>query len=140
MKRLSSKWAGWALMLALGAAVPAQAQAQSQLDVSQAQAFLGSWVVNMDTDFGPFTMDLDVEDQGGKVAASMGSPEMGGSQPITDVTRSEESLVLRFTADAQGQILDIEVSLVPNGDDLDVFFDVGQGMFSAVGVATRAAS
>ena len=140
MKRSSSKLAGWALLLALGAAIPAQAQAQSQLDVSQAQAFLGSWVVNMDTEFGPFTMDLDVEDQGGKVAASMGSPEMGGSQPITDVTRSEESLVLRFTADAQGQILDIEVSLVPNGEDLDVTFDVGQGMFSAVGVATRAAS
>lgn len=140
MKRLSSKLAVWALALALGAAAPAQAEAQSQLDVSQAQAFLGTWVVSMDTDFGPFSMDLDLQDEGGKVAASMGSPEMGGSQPITDVTRAEESLVLRFTADAQGQVVDIEVSLVPNGDDLDVYFDVGQGMFSAVGVATRAAS
>lgn len=140
MKRLSSKLAGWALVLALGAALPAQAEAQSQLDVSEAQAFLGSWVVNMDSDFGPFTMDLDVEDQGGKVAASMGSPEMGGSQPITDVTRAEESLVLRFTADAQGQMIDIEVSLTPNGESLDVYFDVGQGQFAASGTATRAAS
>jgi hypothetical protein len=142
MERVSAKIMGFALCAALlGAATgPAAASAQSQLDASQAQAFLGKWVVDMQTDFGPFQMNLDIADQSGKVAASMGSPEMGGSQPVTDITRSEESLVLKFTADAQGQMVDIEVSLVPNGSDLDVYFDVGQGQFSASGTATRAAS
>ena len=113
---------------------------QSQLDVGEAQAFLGQWVVDMQTDFGPFTMSLDVTDADGKVAASMGSPEMGGSQPIDDISKSEESLLLRFSTNAQGQMLDIEVALVPNGESLDVYFDVGGGQFSATGTATRAAS
>ena len=142
MKRGNAKISGFGLCAALLAAAmgPAHASAQSQLDVAEAQAFLGSWVVDMQTDFGPFTMNLDVTDASGKVAASMGSPEMGGSQPVTDITKSNESLVLRFTADAQGQMVDIEVSLLPNGSSLDVYFDVGQGQFSATGTATRAAS
>ena len=142
MKRVSGKIPGLALCAALlgAAVVPAHASAQSQLDVAEAQAFLGSWVVDMQTDFGPFTMNLDVTDQDGKVAASMGSPEMGGSQPVDDISRSEESLLLRFSTNAQGQMIDIEVALVPNGEALDVYFDVGGGQFSATGTATRAAS
>ena len=142
MKRVSAKILGLALGVSLlGAAVlPAQAAAQSQLDTTQAQAFMGKWLVDMQTDFGPFQMNLDLTDQGGKVAGSMGSPEMGGSQEVTDISKSEESLVLRFSADAQGQMIDIEVALVPNGEVLDVYFDVGQGQFSATGTATRAAS
>jgi hypothetical protein len=85
-------------------------------------------------------MDLDVADQEGKVAASIGSPEMGGSQPVTDITRSGESLVLKFEADAQGQIIAVAVTLEPNGENLDVWFEVGTGEFSASGVGTRAAS
>jgi len=142
MKRVSAKIMGLALgVTLLGAgAVPAHVAGQSQLDVSEAQAFMGTWVVNMESDFGPFQMNLEVTDEGGKVAVSMGSPEMGGSQPVTDVSRSEESLVLRFSADAQGQMIDIEVALVPNGEMLDVYFDVGQGQFYAEGTATRAES
>ena len=139
MKSVSRRFLGWALgATLLGAALaPATAAAQSQLDVAQAQAFLGEWLVNMDTEFGPFSMNLDIIDQGGKVAATMGSPEMGGDQAITDITRSEESLVLRFMGNAQGQSFDVAIALVPNGENLDVYFEVGQGQFSAQGVGTR---
>jgi hypothetical protein len=141
MKRSRAKSMGLAVATALCAAVlPGHTAAQSQLDVAQAQAFLGKWVVSMQTDFGPFQMDLDVADQEGKVAASIGSPEMGGSQPVTDITRSGESLVLKFEADAQGQIIAVAVTLEPNGENLDVWFEVGTGEFSASGVGTRAAS
>jgi hypothetical protein len=142
MKRVSGKMLAIALGAALlgAATAPAHASAQSQLDAAQAQAFMGKWVVDMQTDFGPFTMDLDVADQGGKVAASMGSPEMGGSQPVNDITKSQESLLLRFSTNAQGQMIDVEVALVPNGETLDVYFDVGGGQFSATGTAKRAAS
>ncbi|HUF77163.1 MAG TPA: hypothetical protein VMM35_12835, partial [Longimicrobiales bacterium] len=139
MKRGSVKVLDLALWAALlgAATTPVHASAQSQLDVAEAQAFLGEWVVDMQTDFGPFTMNLDVTDQAGKVAASMGSPEMGGPQPVTDITKSEESLLLRFSTDAQGQMIDVEVALVPNGESLEVYFDVGQGQFSATGTAPR---
>ena len=101
---------------------PAATMAQSQLDVSEAQAFLGKWVINMDTDMGPFSMQLEITEMSGKVAASVGAPEMGGMQDVSDITRSAESLVLKYEA---------------NGDDLAVGFDVADGMFLADGVATR---
>ena len=141
MKRSRAKTLGLAMATVLCAALlPSLAAAQSELDVAQAQAFMGKWVISMQTDFGPFQMDLDLVDQGGKVAASIGSPEMGGTQPVTDITRSDESLVLEFEADAQGQVFDVSVALVPNGENLIVLFEVGTGEFSASGVATRAAS
>lgn len=141
MKRSRAKTLVLALATALCAALlPSLAAAQSELDVAQAQAFMGKWVISMQTDFGPFQMDLDLVDQGGKVAASIGSPEMGGTQAVTDITRSDESLLLEFEADAQGQVFDVSVALVPNGENLIVLFEVGTGEFSASGIATRAAS
>lgn len=142
MRQVRAEILGWALGVALLGALagPADVAAQSQLDVAQAEAFMGSWLVDMQSDFGPFQMNLDLVDEGGKVAAAMGSPDMGGSQPVTDISRVDESLLLRFTANAQGQMIDIEVALVPNGAALDVYFDVGQGQFSASGIATRTAS
>jgi hypothetical protein len=142
MKRVSAKGLGLVLGVSLLGAgvVTAEVAGQSQLDASEAQAFMGTWLVDMQSDFGPFQMNLDVSEAEGKVAVSMGSPEMGGSQPVEDVTKSEESLVLRFSADAQGQMIDIEVALVPNGDGLNVYFDVGQGQFYAEGTATRTES
>jgi hypothetical protein len=141
MKRSRANLMGWAVLAALSAGMlPAGATAQSQLDASQAQAFMGKWLISMQTDFGPFQMDLDVADQGGKVAATIGSPEMGGNQEVTEITRAGESLVLEFEANAQGQIFDVSVALVPNGENLVVLFEVGTGEFSASGLATRVAS
>ena len=141
MKRSRAETLGLVVATALCAAMfPSHAAAQSELDVAEAQAFMGKWVISMQTDFGPFQMDLDLADQAGKVAASIGSPEMGGTQPVTDITRSGESLMLEFEADAQGQVFDVSVALVPNGENLIVLFEVGTGEFSASGVATRSAS
>ena len=127
-------------VMLVGVMAPSQISAQSQLDVAQAQAFLGKWVINMQTDFGPFSMNLDLVDQGGKVAASIGAPEMGGMQDVEDVTRVDDSLILNFQADAQGQVFDVQVALVPRGEELLVLFEVGTGEFSATGMATRVAS
>lgn len=128
---------GAALMLALLS--PLAASAQSQLDASQAQAFIGNWTIAMDTDFGPFSMDLEITEQGGKVAASIGSPEMGGPmQSVTDITREGEALVLSWEIDAQGQYMDVMMSLEPDGEDLATMFETAGGEFAATGVATKA--
>ena len=142
MKHSRVKALGLTLGMSLlaGTMSPGALAAQSQLDVAQAQAFLGKWVISMQTDMGPFSMNLELVDQGGKVAANIGAPEMGGMQSVTDVTRSGESLVLRFEANAQGQFFDVLVALAPNGQNLSVLFEVGTGEFSASGVATRATS
>jgi hypothetical protein len=124
---------------ALALFAPAASSAQSTLDASEAQAFLGNWVVSMDTDFGPLAMDLAITDQGGKVAAQVTAAELG-TQEITNVARAGEMLVLAWDADAQGQIVDILLSLTPAGENLTASFEAAGGQFFAEGTATRAAN
>mgnify|MGYP004050115297 FL=1 len=129
---------------AIGAALlglalsPLAGAAQSDLDASEASAFMGIWLVSMDTEFGAFNLELTIEDQGGKVAATMGSPDLGPeTQSIIDITKSDESLVMVQEIDAQGQFLEIEMTLERDGEDLSVYFDVDGGMFAASGIGTR---
>ena len=117
--------------------VPFAASAQSELDVSEAEAFMGNWVISMESDFGPFALDLEITDQDGKVTVSIGSPELGGMQSVTDVTREGESLVLNYEADAQGQYFPVTVTLEPDGENLSTWFEVGGGEFAAGGTTTR---
>jgi hypothetical protein len=130
---------GLALVAALlGAALsPLDAWAQSALDASEAEAFLGAWTIALDTEFGSFDMDLKVEDQEGKVAASLGAPQQGAMADVTDITRSGEGLVLAYEIDAQGQLFPVSVTLMRDGEGLTADFDFG-GQFSASGVGTRA--
>ena len=121
-------------------ALPVAASAQSQLDTSQAQAFLGNWVINMDTDMGPMTLNMSISDMSGKVGASVGSPDLGGMMDVTDITRSGDQLVLRYDIDAQGQTVDVEMSLQPDGDNLATSISAAGGQFMVDAVATRAGS
>ncbi len=116
---------------------PRVASAQSDLDVSEAQAFLGTWDLTLDTEFGSFDMEIKIEDEGGKVAVTIGAVDLGLMQDVSDVKRSGESLVLSYEADAQGQMIPVSVSLVPDGEGLAADFDFG-GQFYMSGIATRA--
>ena len=128
--------------LALAAALlgvvfsPRVASAQSELDASEAEAFLGDWIVSVDSDFGAFDLNLKIEDQGGKVAASVALPEQGVVE-VTDITRSGDDLVLSYEMDTQGQLISVSVTLEPDGEDLIVEFDFG-GQFFMDGSAVRA--
>jgi hypothetical protein len=123
----------------LAAALPSAATSQSALDVAQAQAFMGSWTLSMTSDMGNFSMNLDFTDMGGKVGATLGIPDAGMTQPITDITKDGESLVLAFTGNAQGQVFDAVVTVEPpaNGE-ISVWFDIGNGQFSMSGTGTKA--
>lgn len=128
-----------ALCAALVAAVASPASAQSQLDTSQAQAFLGNWTVPLTTDMGAMTMELNIVDQGGKVAATFGSADLG-LQDVTDITRAGDDLHMNFFVDAQGQSIDIALVLTPDGDGLNMSLAAMGGSFTATARATKAAS
>ncbi len=122
---------------------PRVASAQSELDASEAGAFLGTWAVSLQSDFGPIEFPLELTDQDGKVAASVGAldPSGGGGgemTAVTDITRSGEGLVLRYEFDAGGQIVPVSLTLTPDGEGLAAVFDIADGAFSAGGSATRA--
>jgi hypothetical protein len=122
---------------------PLAASAQSELNTSDASAFMGEWLVSLDTEFGAFDMDLSIMDQGGKVAISITAPDPAGgataATEITDASKSGDDLVLNYEMDAQGQLIPISVTLSPDGDDLAAAFDFG-GQFFADGGATRKAN
>ena len=116
---------------------PPAASAQSMLDTSEAEAFLGTWDIPLQTDFGPLVVELRIEDQEGKVAASVGSPGQDGMFDVTDITRSGENLVLAYELETEGGMLPLTLTLVPAGEVLRASFDIG-GQFSLSGTATRA--
>ena len=110
---------------------------QSDLDASEASDFMGVWLIAMDTELGSVNLELTIEDQGGKVSATMGSPDLGPeTQSITDITKSDETLIMVQEIEAQGQFLEIEMTLERDGDNLSVYLDVDGGMFSGSGIGT----
>ncbi len=139
MKMIRSRTRAQALAAAiLGALVaPSMASAQSQLNVADARSFLGTWALAMTSDMGNFVMNLNVTDMGGKVAANIGSPDIGMDQNVTDITKTGESLVLAFEGSAQGQMFQAEVTLEPAGEGLSVYFDINQGAFAMSGTGTK---
>jgi hypothetical protein len=134
----SSRSLTMGLAIAMALLSPLAASAQSDLDSSQASSFMGEWVIDIESDFGPFSMNLELVDQGGKVAVSVGSPDLGGMQSVTDVSRDGESLVLVWEMDAQGQFVEATMTLEPEGEDVYAILEIADGQFIAEGVATKA--
>ena len=135
--------------LAVAAAVlgvvvsPRAVSAQSELDASEASAFMGEWNISFQSDIGAIDFPLELTDQGGKVAAKVGLPDFDGSGPgapvdVTDLSRSGEGLVLNYEFDAQGQLVPVSLTLTPDGEGLSAVFDLGGGAFSLSGSGTRA--
>lgn len=125
------------MALALAAALPLAASAQSDLDSSQATGFLGSWALSFESPQGELVLDLEIMDSSGKVAASIGNDMMGGTQEVTNISRSGDNLVLRYEIDAQGQIAPVALTLAPAGDALNATMDFADGMFEMSGRGTK---
>jgi hypothetical protein len=125
--------------MALVAVLPLGATAQSSLNTSEATAFLGSWSLSFESPMGELVMDLNVTDQSGKVAASMGSDMLGGMQNVTNITKSGADLVLRYELDAQGQLVPVAVTLTVNGSAITAEMDFADGMFQMSCAGTKKA-
>ena len=120
---------------------PHAVSAQSQLNTSEASAFIGSWVVQFTSDMGPFSMNVDIRDMGGKVAATLNQADMGMQQEVTDIVKSGESLVLNFDGDFQGQAFTAALSFEPPAEnESEVWFDINDGQFGMGGTGTRSAN
>ena len=136
---LTARTGGLGLALVMALFSPLMVSAQSDLDTSEAEAFLGLWDIAISSEFGDFTMNLEIEDQDGKVAAAIGSPDMGGAmQDITDITRTGEGLTMLWEMDAQGQFVDAMMIVSLEGESLQSLLSIADGQFTASGVGTRA--
>ena len=121
---------------ALGArAQDAPAPGPSTLPVSEATAFMGTWNVGVKTDQGAFALTLALEDVAGKVKATA-SNEQAGSINVSDISKSGDLLVLKYSANLQGQAIPVSATLKRVGDGLEVKLDFG-GQFVIDGTGSR---
>ena len=125
------------LVASSGFMVASAQEAASDLDIAEADAFVGDWTLAMNSDQGPLDMSLAVKDVGGKVAAEISS-DFQAPVAITKISKSEDKLVLTYGADFQGQVFDVIVTLSPaEGDTLDVAMDFAGGQFLLDGTSTK---
>ena len=119
---------------------PAAAGQASMLDASEASAFMGTWVITMETPRGTNEQNVTISDQGGKVTARLEPGQtqlLVGPIDITDIAKDGDSLVLSFERSFQGNSIDIVMTLSLDGDMINATQDIGGGQFSMSGTGKK---
>ena len=111
------------------------AQEVSELDVSDAETFMGTWTVSVVSPQGPLDYALDITGVEGKVAATLNNDFLGEAT-VSNITKSGDDLNLKWEADMQGQLVPLTLTLTPDGDGLKAVLDFA-GMAQMDGTATR---
>ena len=111
------------------------AQEASELDVSEAEGFIGMWTLSLESDQGPFDSSLDVKDMDGKVAATFSNDFMGETM-VADITIDGDVLNLKWEGDMQGMLMPLTLTLTPDGDGMKASLDIA-GFVQMDGTATR---
>src|SRR3990172_4687623 len=86
---------------------PIAAAAQgSALATSEAAGFIGTWAITVESPQGAMEQMLVLKDADGKVAAELSNQLAPGVLPITDIAKTGDDLVLKFTAEFSGMSFD----------------------------------
>src|SRR3954468_19086298 len=115
------------------AATPAAANAATP---ENAADFIGDWSITAEGPNGPAVFALSVKSNEGKVTADISSDQQP-QQTITDVTKSDASLVLRYMFDYQGMAVPVVVTLKPANDTVGAQLDFADGAYMMTGTAAK---
>ena len=123
-----------ALVIALSSAVAA-AQA---LTAADAGAFMGTWVLTLDSPQGPFEQNVVLKEEGGKVVAEITSQMQPDVQKVTDITQGRRRSRDEVRRQLPGQPVRRGDHMTPDGTDkAKVTFDVNGGQFTMSGTGTQ---
>ena len=112
-------------------------QAAAQASAADAGPFIGEWKLELTGPNGPGGFDLTVKIAEGKVAAEIIGAGMP-PQPITDISKTDKSLVLRYSFDYQGNQVAAVVTLTPAADGkTSAEIDFAGGAYLMTGTATK---
>jgi hypothetical protein len=110
----------------------------AQLASSDAGAFMGTWVLTLDTPQGSMEQNVVLKDEGGKAVAEMSSQMAPETQKVTDITKDKDALVMKFAGNFQGNPFDAMITMTPDGTDkVKVSFDINGGQFSMSGTGVK---
>jgi hypothetical protein len=111
--------------------------ARAQVSAADAGNFMGEWTINLDSPQGPFAMTLKLTEKEGKVEGELSS-DIAPPQTVTDVSKSDADLILKYIGSFQGQSFDAKITLSPDGDkNVKVLFDVMSGQFLMNGTGVK---
>ena len=123
----------WTLAVCVFVLFTAAGAAQVPADLKQ---FIGNWTLAMESPQGAMTLNLALKEENGKLQGAIHSDAVPEPQAITDITKADASLVLRYTRDLQGQKIPVKVTLTPVGDKTTVAFELGD-LIALAGTGTR---
>jgi hypothetical protein len=122
----------------LVAAGPASSavQAAAQVTAADAAAFVGDWTMALEGPNGPATFDLSIKVENDKVTGQI----TGGTtaaQPFTSITKADQSLLLGYSFDYEGNPVDAVVRLTPAEGKMSAQIDFAGGAYVMTGSATK---
>jgi len=125
--------------VAPAAAGPAVVQAAAHATAADAAPFIGEWTLNLQGPNGPAVFDLAVKAEADKVVGTIGNEQMAPT-PITDISKTDKGLVLKYTFDYQGNQVNAVVTLTPGADGKTAAqIDFADGAYVVTGPAERKA-
>ena len=117
---------------AQGAAQPA-----GQISAADVAPFVGDWTLTLTGPNGPATFDLNIKVEQDKAVGEIKSAELP-AQAITDITKVDKSLVLRYSFDYQGNQVPTAVSLTPGEEGKTMAqIDFAGGAYVMSGTAAK---
>lgn len=112
---------------------PAASGAQT-VTPADAEAFMGTWAINVDTPGGPISVDLMVTEADGEVAAEIGGGNSGSPMvAVNEITKNGSSLVMKYEANVQGAVTPITLTAEADGDTLTANFDAAGQLLPGTG-------
>jgi hypothetical protein len=125
--------AGLLAPVAASPIVPQPAQATA----AEAAPFVGDWTLTLQGPNGPGAFDLSVKTEKEKVVGEIASANMAAS-PITDVSKVDKTLVLRYTFTWEGNQVEAAVSLTPAAEGkMNAQIDFAGGAYTMTGTAAK---
>ena len=127
-----------ATLLSVFLVVGSTATAQpSTLDASEARAFIGAWVISMESPRGGTRdQNVTIRDEDGKLAARIEGGR-GGGIDVTDITTNGDRLVLSFERNGRRGTIDIVMTLTLDGDMIRATQEFAGGQFSVSGTGKK---
>lgn len=120
-----------ALAVSPGASLAQEAEAApsaAALQASEAQDFLGEWVLEMESPQGAFDADLALKEVEGNVVAELGMPRFG-NRTIEDIARTEGGLRLSFQSTFGDQSFNLVLDVARDGEGLKGGLAEENGLF-----------
>jgi hypothetical protein len=117
--------------------VDAMQSAPAQVTAADAAPFVGDWTLSLQGPNGPGSFDLSVKVDKEKVVGEIANAQMA-TLPITDISKADKTLVLRYTFTWENNPVDAAVSLTPGADGkVAAQIDFAGGAYTMTGSAAK---